>query len=149
MEDVISNLCSLLEKPIESDMQEALLRVAFAFENYKGFPSDAWPDEIKSISVSQEDAFYLKEKLINFIQSRPSAMLLGTSVWAFGKIADKHDKAFLDEILEENVEGDSEVLYQIMCALGNIGVRLFNSGESSMLNIEENRAAAKKYLANK
>lgn len=146
MEKIITDLCNSLESSSNINTQEILMRVAFIFENFNGLPDEAWPDDIKYITVMKEDAFYLKGKLKEFIKSKPEDVLFGTSVWAFGKIAEKSDKNFLDILLMEGIYGDSESLYQIICALGNIGVKLFDGGGSSMFEVEENIDAAKKYL---
>ncbi len=145
MLDLIKDLCDELADK-EKCSQETFLKVAYVFENYRGFPDDAWPEDVKSINVDKYDFLLLKDCLQERISTETDVQLVATAIWAFGKAAEESDKGYLSTLLARYVDQDGNITYQVMCALGNIGIKIFENGGGSVLDVEVNRAAARKYL---
>lgn len=146
MNQLVDELCLALRVSSGGDTDDVLLRTAFVFENYHGMPNDAWPDDIKSVSVSKKEADLLKDALKGFIGSEENESVVATAVWAFSKISDVEDINFIDSLLVKYIDGGSEIIYQVLCALGCVGVKVFPDGSSSMFDVERNVSIAKKYI---
>lgn len=145
MGNLVSEICSDIDT-VSGDLNELMQRAAYCFENYRGLCSEAWPEDIRMVNVSKEEVDKLKISLENFISQKKEQFYFGTAFWAYGKAATRKDLPFLKNNLEKNLDADANVLYQIMCAIGNVGENIFNGERSSMLDEEKNRSLARRYI---
>lgn len=127
------------------EIEDELINIAFIFENYLEMSNEAWPDEIKNINIDLQEINFLKKKLISLLTKQISDKLFGTAIWAFSKICKEEDFGLLLGFLIKYQDGDSEVLYQILCALDNIRMNILGNS-SSMFDIEKNRILAKEFI---
>lgn len=129
-----------------SATQDTITKVAYCFENYNGMPSDAWPDEIKSIALDKEEVKLLKVALFKYINALSNtSSKTASAIWSYGKIADVHDKAYLSEVLRKYLH-DNSVIYQVMCVLDSLGEDILNSS-NSLFDVEVNKLSAETYLS--
>ncbi|CAA0121107.1 Uncharacterised protein [Halioglobus japonicus] len=147
--EIIEGICISLASLDGNDLNDVILRCAFCFENYKGLPSDAWPEDISSVVISESDAAKLKQQLVNFIKNEDSGSpLLGSAIWALGKSVVKNDIEFLVDTLKRCLCVSSENLYQVMCVLDLLGENVLGSS-SSLFDSKENQEKAICYLNDK
>jgi hypothetical protein len=142
---VVQDICDAISNK-RGNLQDQLVKAAYCFEHYLGMPSDAWSDDVKNSEIDQRAVFKLRSVLIGFIEANQTDVNVGTAVWAFSKIANPDDKDFLIRLLSIYIENDPQVLYQIMCALSNVGESIFDGNISSLVDYEQNISLAKKYL---
>ncbi|MEW8073997.1 MAG: hypothetical protein AB2826_26655 [Candidatus Thiodiazotropha sp.] len=142
---IIEDICTVVSNK-GIDLQHQLVRAAYCVENYKGFPSDAWDEDIQEINITQAQVLMLKATLFEFIKDNLDDPNVGTAIWVFGKIAVTDDKVFLVGLLKRYVDNNPQVLYQVMIALNNLGEVIFNEKSSSLIDYELNVNLAKKYL---
>lgn len=140
---IINNICESISQ--KKNLPEEIVRAAYCFENYHGMDSDAWDADIRNSQFTPEAIHQLKVEIKEFIEKYQNNEFIGTAIWAFGKISDISDKEFLRKLLDLYLDKNPQVLYQIMCALDNIGEKIFIE-PSSIIDDDKNAFLAKQYL---
>ncbi len=134
----------------EELQQDSIYLIGYAFEKFRGFDSGDIPTEIYDIDIDISIVEDLKKSLVNYLASNPSEINRASAFNALRKTFDENLKRYFIMALKNEVDGSPVALYQIMIALSDLGEDCFDGKQSlSELDAEENKAAAKKYLANK
>ena len=105
--------------------------------------------EFQQDPPTAEDLVLLKENIVKFIYSSPSALLLQQAISTLGKTGDKDIvtfvKPFLHRYLRQLLEINT-VIYSSMVALDHCGEPVFSRDQYGLAEFDNNIADAKDYL---
>ena len=130
--------------------EEAIPALAFLFEREAGNGiAQVEIDEIEKHGFSDIDPNRVKKSLLremaNTVQA-PNSRYRNRGYWALGKLRDSDLLPFFRESLKQELNRDIESAYQIMIALDNLDEQIFSRDTVSIIDYDQNRLDAERYL---
>lgn len=78
--------------------------------------------------------------------AQESTGVRSTIVWVLGKFRLPEMKSFFDFVLREEVDKPSDVLWQAIIALDNLGIPIMPEGGGGILDRQKNAETARRYI---
>ncbi len=132
-------IITALRSSLDEGLQERILEAALLIEKFRGLKGCAGISAaVDAASVSETEIAEMKSALMHFASFRRGDSNAASVLWALGKFQDKSLTGFfLNEMREHLAACRHLALWQIDCALGDIGEGTATCGSAQEANSAE------------